>query len=161
MPRRRWRTAGAMAASVIAGVGLGFFIWGRTALPLVRSADGAFIARGWLATALSDQLTAEQSRSSAVQIGLSFLAKSGDYCRTFALPGKAPPSGLACRHGGQWQVRALTEGPEGSDASEYRTAGSTTPAVILELVEGQISGAPLDGEGERVARQRGWKPADR
>jgi hypothetical protein len=161
LPRRRWRTAGAMAASVIAGVGLGFFIWGRTALPLVRSADGAFIARGWLATALSDQLTAEQSRNSAVQIGLSFLAKSGDYCRTFALPGKAPPSGLACRHGGQWQIRALTEGPEGSDASEYRTAGSTTPAAILELVEGQISGAPLDREGERVARQRGWKPADR
>jgi len=160
--RRQWRTAGTMAASVIAGVGLGFFLWGRTELPLVRGTGGALIARGPLATALSEQLAAEQTRRSAVQIGLSFVAKSGDYCRSFTLSGTASPSGLACRHGGEWQVQALTESVEGSaDASDYRTAGSTMPEPILKLVEAQISGAPLDQQEEKAARRRGWKAADR
>jgi hypothetical protein len=156
--RRQWRTAGAMAASVIVGVGGGFFIWGRTVPPFARGADGALVARGQLAQALSNQLAAEQSRASSVQIGLSFLAKSGDYCRTFALSGEQSPSGLACRHGEEWQVRAVTQGSDGvAGASEYRTAGSTMPAMIRELVEAQVAGEPLDQAGERAARQRDWK----
>jgi anti-sigma-K factor RskA len=156
--RRQWRTAGAMAAGVIVGVGVGFFIWGRTVPPFARSVDGALVARGQLAQALSNQLAAEQSRASSVQIGLSFLAKSGDYCRTFALSGEQSPSGVACRHGKEWQVRAVTQGSDGvAGASEYRTAGSTMPAMIRELVEAQVAGEPLDQAGERAARQRGWK----
>jgi hypothetical protein len=156
--QRPWRTAGAMAASVIAGVGVGFFIWGRTVPPFARGADGALVARGQLAQALSNQLAAEQSRASSVQIGLSFLAKSGDYCRTFALSGEQSPSGLACRHGEEWQVRAVTQGSDGvAGASEYRTAGSTMPAMIREFVEAQVAGEPLDQAGERAARQRDWK----
>ena len=159
LPRQwRWRTAGAMAASVIVGVGVGFFIWSRTAPPFARGADGALVARGQLAQALSNQLAAEQSRASSVQIGLSFLAKSGDYCRTFALSGEQSPSGLACRHGGEWQVRALTQSADGvAGTSEFRTAGSTMPAMIRELVEAQVAGEPLDQAGEREARQRDWK----
>lgn len=160
-PRQQWRMAGAMAASIVVGVGLGFFMWGHTESPLVRSTDGALVARGQLAQALSNQLAAEQSRSSAVQIGLSFLAKSGDYCRTFALSGAVSPSGLACRQDKEWQVRVLTEGPGGTagDAA-YRTAGSGMPASILEAVEAQIAGEPLDQAGERAARLRGWTAAD-
>jgi anti-sigma-K factor RskA len=160
--RRQWRTAGAMAASVIVGVGVGFFIWGRTVPPFARGADGALVARGQLAQALSNQLAAEQSRASSVQIGLSFLAKSGDYCRTFALSGEQSPSGLACRHGEEWQVRAVTQGSDGvAGASEYRTAGSTMPAMIREFVEAQVAGEPLDQAGERAARQRDWKAMER
>ena len=160
--RRQWRTAGAMAASVIVGVGGGFFIWGRTVPPFARGADGALVARGQLAQALSNQLAAEQSRASSVQIGLSFLAKSGDYCRTFALSGEQSPSGLACRHGEEWQVRAVTQGSdEVAGASEYRTAGSTMPAMIREIVEAQVAGEPLDQAGERAARQRDWKAMER
>ena len=156
--QRQWRTAGAMAASVIVGVGVGFFIWGRTASPLARGADGALAARGRLAEALSSQLAAEQSRASSVQIGLSFVAKSGEYCRTFALSGAPSLSGLACRRGEEWQVQAVIQGSdEAAGASEYRTAGSTMPPMILELVEGQVAGEPLDQAGERAARQRGWK----
>jgi hypothetical protein len=147
-----------MAASVIVGVGVGFFIWGRTVPPFARGADGALVARGQLAQALSNQLAAEQSRASSVQIGLSFLAKSGDYCRTFALSGEQSPSGVACRHGEEWQVRAVTQGSDGAaGASEYRTAGSMMPAMIRELVEAQVAGEPLDQAGERAARQRDWK----
>jgi anti-sigma-K factor RskA len=161
-PRTRalplWRAVGAMAASVIVGVGVGFFIWGRTVPPFARGADGALVARGQLAQALSNQLAAEQSRASSVQIGLSFLAKSGDYCRTFALSGGQSPAGVACRHGEEWQVRAVTQGSdEVAGAAEYRTAGSTMPAMIRELVEAQVAGEPLDEAGERAARQRDWK----
>ena len=156
--RRQWRTAAAMAASVIVGVGVGFFLWGRTVSPLAQGADGALVARGRLAEALSNQLAAEQSRASSVQIGLSFLAKSGDYCRTFTLSGERSPSGLACRHGEQWRIQAVTQGSDGADgASEYRTAGSTMPEMILELVEGQVAGEPLDQAGEKAARQRNWQ----
>jgi hypothetical protein len=157
-PLRQWRTVAAMAASVIVGVGVGFFIWGRTVPPFARGADGALVARGQLAQALSNQLAAEQSRASSVQIGLSFLAKSGDYCRTFALSGEQSPAGVACRHGEEWQVRAVTQGSDqAAGAAEYRTAGSTMPAMIRELVEAQVAGEPLDQAGERAARQRDWK----
>jgi hypothetical protein len=158
---REWRTAWTIAASLVAGVGLGFFMWGQTQSPLARNAAGALVARGPLAKALSNQLAAEQSRSSAVQIGLSFRAKSGDYCRTFALSGAVSPSGLACRQGAEWQVQALTQEPGAAGDSGYRTAASAMPAEILKAVEGRIAGEPLDQAGERTARQRNWMPADR
>jgi len=157
-PRAQWRTAGTIAASLIAGVGLGFFMWGRTQ-PLARIADGARIARGRLAAALSNQLAADQRRDSTVQIGLSYLGKSGDYCRTFELSGALSPSGLACRHGGEWQIQVLAQGPGPSGSAGYRTAGSALPATILRSVEEQIAGEPLDHAGEEAARQRGWLAA--
>ena len=157
--RPNWRTIGSLAASVIVGVGLGFFMWGRTESPLARSAGGALVARGALANALSNQLAAEQSRASAVQIGLTFLAKSGDYCRTFALSGAVSPSGLACRHGEEWRVEALTQAGGGTAGdSNYRMAGSEMSATILKSVEEEIAGEPLDQAREREARRRGWKP---
>ena len=158
--RRRWRTMTSLAASVIAGVAVGFLIWGRAGSPFVRGVGGELLARGQLAQALTSQLVAEQSSRSGVLIGLSFLAKSGDYCRTFALAAAVPQSGLACRHGERWQVRALIQGSGGTDrSSEYRTAGSSMPPAILSLVQGQIAGEPLDPAGERAARQRDWSSA--
>ena len=62
--RRRWRTVGTLAASVAAGVGVGFLIWGRAGSPFVRGAGGELLARGQLARALSSQLVAEQSSRS-------------------------------------------------------------------------------------------------
>jgi hypothetical protein len=160
--RSQWRTTGAIAASVIVGVGLGYFMWGHTESPLVRSAGGALVAGGQLAKALSNQLTVEQYSGSAVQIGLSFLAKSGDYCRTFALAGAVSPSGLACRHGEEWQIQTLTQEPgNAAGDSAYRTARSPMSATILRSVEGQIAGEPLDQAGETEARRRGWQAAAR
>jgi hypothetical protein len=154
----QWRTLGGIAASVIAGVGLGFFMWGRTQSPLVQGANGALVARGQLAQALSTQLAAEQPQNSAVHIGLSFLAKSGDYCRTFALSGAVSPAGVACRHGAEWQVDTVAAGAADAGRSDYRTAGSPMSAAILKSVEAQIAGEPLDQAAERAARQRGWTP---
>ena len=124
----------------------------------MRSAGGALVAGGQLSKALSTQLAAEQSPASAVHIGVSFLAKSGDYCRTFALSGAVSPSGLACRHGGEWQIQALTQEPgNAAGESEYRTARSAVSATILKSVEGQIAGEPFDQAREKAARQHGWK----
>ena len=160
--RSEWWTSGLMAASLVVGLGLGFFMWGRTETPLMRSAGGALVAHGPLADALSNQLAAEQSPTSAVRIGLSFLAKSGDYCRTFALPGAVSPSGLACHHGKEWRVQALDQEADGTGGDgKYRTAGSAMSATILKSVEAEIAGEPLDQAGERDARRRGWKPAGR
>jgi hypothetical protein len=162
-PRRmRWRFPASVAASLIVGLGVGYFVQSPLQSPLQRNAGGAIIARGPLATALSSQLAAEQSPASAVRIGLSFLAKSGDYCRTFFLSGAISPAGLACRHGADWQVVALTEERgAAADESGYRTAGSAVPAAILSAVEGQISGEPLDQAGEKDARGRHWNALDR
>jgi hypothetical protein len=156
-PRPRWHSAGALAASLIVGVAVGFFMWGRGQSPLVLGPEGALVARGPLAQALSNQLASEQSPSSAVRVELSFLAKSGEYCRTFSLSGKASPSGLACRHGDEWQVQTLAREPAAASDSEYRTAASGLPASVLKSVEAQITGEPLDQAGEKSARARGWK----
>ena len=152
-----WQSAGALAASLVVGVVVGFLMWGRSQSPLVLGPGGALVARGPLAQALSNQLASEQSPSSAVRVEVSFLAKSGEYCRTFSLSGEASPSGLACRHGDEWQVQTLAGGPAAAGDSEYRTAGSGLPAPILKSVEGQIAGDPLDQAGEKAARARGWK----
>jgi anti-sigma-K factor RskA len=156
----RWpsrQSAGALAASLVVGVAVGFFMWGRSQSPLVLGPGGALVARGPLAQALSNQLASEQSPSSAVRVEVSFLAKSGEYCRTFSLSGEASPSGIACRQGDEWQVQTLAGGPAAAGDSEYRTAGSGLPAPILKSVEGQIAGDPLDQAGEKAARARGWK----
>lgn len=160
--RMRWRLPASMAASLMIGLGVGYFVLLPVNSPLMRSASGAMIARGPLAAALSNQLAAEQSPASPVQIGLSFLAKSGDYCRTFVLSGATSPAGLACRRGAQWQVLTLTEErAAAAGESAYRTAGSAVPATILKAVDDQISGEPLDQAGESAARRRDWKAADR
>jgi anti-sigma factor RsiW len=159
--QRRWRTAGTIAASVVAGVGLGLFMWGRTELPLMQGTGGALVARGQLAKALSSQLAAEQSPGSAVRIGLTFVAKSGGYCRTFAMSGAALPSGLACRHGEEWRIQALTQAADDRQPdSDYRTAGSATSAAIIKSVEEMIAGEPLDQAGEKAAREHGWRAGD-
>jgi hypothetical protein len=155
---RGWTVPVSMAASVIVGVGVGFFLWGRQS-PLVQAADGALVARGRLAAALSNQLAADSSPGAAVQIGVSFLAKSGDYCRTFTLGGDSP-AGLACRRGTAWEIQALapSEGVSGNE-SGYRTAGSALPESLLRLMQERIAGEPLDQAGEQAARASGWKPA--
>ncbi len=160
--RNSTRATVAIAASLVAGVGLGFLMWGRSVSPLALSPDGALVARGSLASALSEQLAAEQLRGSVVQIGISFLAKSGDYCRTFALSSAVSPSGLACRHGREWQIQVLSQaaGADTAAAPEYRTAGSAIPTPILKSVEAEIVGEPLDQTGESEARRRDWIPVN-
>jgi hypothetical protein len=155
-----WQPLGAIAAGVIIGFGLGYGGRHQSTSPLIRGAGGAVVASGELEQALSHQLTAEQSPGTSVKIGISFLAKSGEYCRTFSLSGSASPSGLACHHGQEWQIQALSQSAEAAAGDiGYRTAASGMPPAILKAVEDQISGEPLDPAAESRARSTDWKSA--
>lgn len=160
--RLSWRSMTSMAASLLVGLALGFFALPQ-ASPIVMKNGGGLVASGILARALSRQLGSERSPAAAVQIQLSFLSKSGDYCRTFTMAGAASQAGMACRHADDWQIRALAQpvdGAAGKDSSEnYRTAGSALSPLILAAIQQQISGEPLDERGEMAARQRHWRPS--
>jgi hypothetical protein len=158
----RWRYS--LAASVLIAVGAGFLAWRHSHPASMENVDGTLIARGALATGLSDQLSGPVSSGSGpsgstVRIGLSFVAKSGNYCRTFSL---STDAGLACRRAGRWEILALEKGVSAEDAgSGFRTASSAMPAKVLEAVERQMAGEPLDRAGEIAARGNGWNNAPR
>jgi hypothetical protein len=158
----RWRYS--LAASVLIAVGAGFLAWRHSHPASMENVDGTLIARGALATGLSDQLSGPATPGSGatgptVRIGLSFVAKSGDYCRTFSLSADA---GLACHRAGRWEILALDTrvASEGAD-SGFRTASSAMPAKVLEAVERQMASEPLDRAGEIAARGKGWNSAPR
>jgi hypothetical protein len=158
---RRWSwpqwsaVGGAIAASVLLGV-----IVGRVTLtggedPFVTQ-QGRMLAQGALDSALTEQAGGSTDRETGIQLGVSYLAKNGDYCRTFTLKDEQPLAGLACRRNSQWTIDALAR--TRADASgPYRMAGAEVPALILGLVEDTIAGDPLDAEQEAEARQRGWE----
>jgi hypothetical protein len=152
---RRWSAPHwfAIAATLVIGV-----IGTRLALmsdsgPIVAD-NGRMIASGALAAALSTQVGAGHD-AAPLQIGISFLAKSGDYCRTFNVGDKERLAGLACREGDQWRVKALAQADRQGDG--FRMAASALPPAILRAVEDSISGEALDAAGEAMARQRDWK----
>jgi hypothetical protein len=156
-----WRPLGSIAAGVLLGMGLGYCLWQQGGGPVARNAAGSLIATGQLKAALGEQLVAQQGPSSRVHIGISFLAKSGEYCRSFALAGVSSPTGIACHRGGDWQIQALTQTSIGEAGGGYRTAATELPALLLKSIEAQIQGEPLDQAGEAAARQRDWQPAPR
>jgi hypothetical protein len=156
-PRWSWRQAVAILAALLAGVAVGAL--GLRALDdsgrilAVSNKDGALVAQGTLATALSQQLASSGPSGSRVRIGASFLAKDGSYCRSFALGATA---GLACMAAGQWRVPVLEEGSAGEPES-YRQATSEIPNAVLGAIDLRIDGAALNADDERAARERGWK----
>ena len=150
------------AASLVVGLGVGFLLWRDGGGTFVQRPDGSLLASRSLSRALSSQLTADASASSAVQMGLSYRAKSGDYCRTFQLQGAASRTGLACHRGSDWQIQMLTPSvATGSDTQNLRTAASPLPPEILHHIESEIDGDPLDHAAEGRARDQGWREASR
>jgi hypothetical protein len=149
---------------VLIAVGAGFLAWRYSHPASMGNVEGTLIARGALATGLSDQLSGPAPSGSGpsgstVRIGLSFVAKSGNYCRTFSL---STDAGLACRRAGRWEILALEKGVSAEDAgSGFRTASSAMPAKVLEAVERQMAGEPLDRAGEIAARGNGWNNVPR
>jgi hypothetical protein len=157
-PRWSWPQWGAIAASLLIGVFLGQAWLRSTATGPITSHDGQLLASGMLERALSTQLASEQPPSSPVQIGVSFRAKSGDYCRTFAVRDASALAGLACRNDDQWRVQVLAKSDQqATPGTRYRQAGSAMPRTVLQAVEDQIAGEPLDAHGEEAARSKQWK----
>jgi len=144
----RWAAGGAIAASLAIGLVIG----GK--LPSggsIRNVDGQLVASGGLETALSTQLASAQSDGKPVRILLSFKSDKGHYCRGF---GAGATLGIACREDGNWRlVRIQSDSP--ATGGEYRQAGSAD-ADIMAAAQNMASGAALDPDAERGARDAGW-----
>jgi anti-sigma factor RsiW len=155
---RKLRPWFAIAASLIVGVLVGHYALVSQGAGPIAVNGASLLAQSSLRQALSDQLAADQSRTAAVQIGLSFRSKSGQYCRTFMLEQREPVSGLACHQGAEWRIDALALAETaGNGGAAYRPAGSSLPAAVRAAVEDQMAGEPLDAQGEMQAKREGWK----
>jgi hypothetical protein len=148
---RAWRTWGAIAASLVAGV-----LLGRLTLPdsPLVARDGRMVARGELARTLETALAAD---AGPIRVGLTFRRSDGGYCRTFE-SGPDRLAGLACRADGRWVAETVTAAAV-DVPPEYRTAGAETPPEVLAAVDRLIAGDPLDAAAERTARGQGWREA--
>jgi hypothetical protein len=150
-----WRYS--LAAGVLIAVGAGLLVWRHEHAGAIETLGGMRVARGNLAEGLSNQLSGDAAPGSDVRIGLSFVAKSGDYCRTFSL---ADDAGIACRRAGRWEILALAQRQPATAAdSRFRTASSEIPAQVLQALDQQMSGEPLDRVAEIAARAGHWNGA--
>lgn len=159
--RRTWQPV-AMAASVLVGVGLGYLGWHGSNTWVKTNSSGELVAGAGLAEALSNQLSEDRSPGLVAITGLSFRAKTGDYCRTFSSTDAHASSGLACREGDGWKIKVLAQTPNAtSNSSNFRPAASADAPAVRAAVEESIDGEPLDRAGEIAARQEGWAATSR
>jgi hypothetical protein len=158
-PPRAWPQWASIAASLVVGVIIGQAMLRGNGSSAVTSRDGQLMANSVLAHALSEQLASTQTDHDPVHIGVSFKSKAGAYCRTFTLHETTTLAGLACRDHDDWHVQVLaqsTPAPEGS--AVYRQAGSELPKSVLQAVDDNIAGDPLDATAEAAARGNSWSP---
>lgn len=146
--RARRRTvfmqAGAMAAALVAAIGLTFmFAQGQGDF---RSTSAGLMAQGQLAHALSSQLASDDATKT--RIGVTFRDRGGAVCRTFSA---ASGDGLACKDKDNWRIDALARS-EG--AAEFRQAASP---LIMSVAADRMAGDAFDAHAEKAARDRGWK----
>ena len=89
-----------------------------------------------------------------MRIGLTFKARDGSYCRSFALS-PSGTSGLACRAGGEWRIPVTAS----ADAAggDFRQAAGSIPPAVMQAIEARIAGDALTAPDETKARDAGWK----
>lgn len=157
--RPAWTGGWAMAAGVVLAAVIGVVVGRQTAgnagatLAFDERA-GTLVARGDLDRALDRALASEGGTSAEkVAVQLSFVDRSGAYCRTFS---QGAVAGLACRGAGQWQVHALAAAEVAAPGS-MRQAATGLPAELLSAVDRRAAGPTLDAAAERAARDRGWQ----
>ncbi|MBV9724098.1 MAG: hypothetical protein JO299_02890 [Gammaproteobacteria bacterium] len=154
-PRWSWPQWGAMAASLCVGILIAPLLWRQPTEAFVTR-DGRILATGPLAHALSEQLASNQAADALVHIGVSFLSRSGDYCRTFVVRDRGALAGLACREQERWVLTALADSRSRDTSGDYRPAASSLPPSVAAAVSDLIAGEPLDAGAEARARANGW-----
>jgi hypothetical protein len=155
LARWSWPQWGAMAASLVVGILLAPLLWRQPPAP-VGVRNGQLLASGPLARALAEQLANTQSANTPVRMGVSFISRRGNYCRTFVLRDRSALAGVACREPEGWVLRAVATAPS-AETGEYRPAASALPPVIAGTVNDLIDGEPLDASAEVSARASGWQ----
>jgi hypothetical protein len=153
---KAWGHWPAMAASLVLGMVLAWQFLAPPA-PELTAGQGALVANGALARALDEQRASTQSQDAAVQVGISFRARDGGYCRSFTLR-SARTAGLACRTAGEWRV-AVTAAADLPDGGMRQAA--SPPLAVLQAIEARIAGEPLDAAAEQEAARAGWDGAGR
>ena len=153
---RRWPSPmqwAAMAATLAIGVIGGTMIAPHSSGP-VEVHGGRLYAAAALDRALDTELASapQDGGVRSVRVGLTFRDQSGAICRTFS---DSQSSGLACRDGGQWQMRGLFAAPQGQSGA-YRMAAGMDPNLAA-LVDSTMAGEPFDAPQEKAARNNGWK----
>jgi hypothetical protein len=141
----------AMAATLALGLLAGNLIGrdgGDTPLAVDR---GQLVAAASLGHSL-DTALASSPGNEGVRIGLTFRTANGNVCRSFQ---QASASGLACRDGERWRIKALFQGSEGQ-SSDYRMAAGQDPR-LAELIGQTIAGEPFDAAQEKEALEKGWR----
>jgi hypothetical protein len=153
-PRPLWWSAAAASVLVAALVG---WLLPRGAQHALQSTEAGLMARGALATALTDRIAAEGSTAEGVLVSLSFRAGDGRYCRTFSLDSGI--DGLACRDATGWMVEAVGRSPvqDAAAAPEYRQASSALSPSVLAAITRWQAGDALTPEEERGVRATGWQ----
>lgn len=156
-PSRRWTGFewGATIASLALGVAIGAaFLREPASGDDIVAQQGRLVARGNLASALSQQLASTQPSDAPVRIGMTFLSRDGNYCRTFTRE-RVSQAGLACNESGQWRLEVVARA--GSEGGDYKMAGARMPAAVLRAAEERLQGTTLDAGAERAAMERGWR----
>lgn len=156
---RRWSLPvwGAMAASLALGAIVTYLVLRAPGSAPFSAVDGRLVAQAGLERALTNRLSSRQGTQEPIHVGVSFLARSGEYCRSFVLRDGKGIAGLACRDGDTWAVEMLArQTPAGTDG-DYRPAGTEIPPVMLDWIGERMAGEPLDAAGETAARNRNWR----
>lgn len=151
----RWPEWTALAASLALGVLAAPWLRPDGPAALLEMSSEGMVAGAELARALDSRLSSAGPAAGPVAVGLSFRAQDGDYCRTFVLERPQAVAGLACRQADGWRVTALGEAT--AVGGELRLASTALPPAILAEVDARLEGEPLDGAGERAARDAGWR----
>jgi hypothetical protein len=158
-PRWSWPQLGALAASLVLGALLGpLLLHPPAGGGAVVTHDGRMLAGGALARALTEQLASNQPPGAPVEIGVSFRARDGGYCRSFVLHEEKALAGIACRERDAWRLEVLAQAPtSASAAGGYRPAGSALPPSVAHTLDELRAGEALDASAEAAARARGWE----
>ncbi|MGC1458296.1 MAG: hypothetical protein WA825_08485 [Steroidobacteraceae bacterium] len=156
-PQRAWVQWGSLAASFVLGALVWHFGTQLNASGPITAKQGEFIASGALERALNGQLAANQEPSATVKIGVTFISRQGQYCRTFHLSGSADAAGLACHEDQGWTVQVLAHEPATQAQGQYRQAASDLPPAVVRAVADAIAGDALDASAEAQARAGGWR----
>ena len=141
----------AIAATLVLGIGLGTAIGGRGSDAPTAIENGRLVAAAGLGEALDRQLASSDQRGARTRIGLTFRNHDGALCRSF---GGRDATGLACRAGDKWRIKALFGPVNGAD--EYRAASAGNPQ-LGDLIDQMVEGSPLDAAQEREAQSRNWR----
>ncbi|WP_419814704.1 anti-sigma factor [Glacieibacterium sp.] len=139
----------ALAATLLVGVMAGALVVSGGEDLAGRS--GEVTAGGALANALDTQL-ASAPRGEAIRVALTFRAHDGRLCRTWSNPTQ---TGVACRAGDSWAIKALLTAPPQQQGA-YRTASGASPQ-LMAIVDAMIDGPALGAAEEAAARDKSWR----